>query len=57
MMHGFGVFQDGIMVASSYCADRKVAYREAMHYALVYGQDGPVEVREVNPTDLVDSEP
>ena len=40
------VWQDGMCVAkvSAHEAD---AMREAAHYAMVYGQDGPVEVFRV----------
>ncbi len=48
-MPEYGVFQDGVMVASAACDDRQQAWDEAMHYALVYRQDGPVEIREVGP--------
>lgn len=42
----FRVMQDGMEVASAYAASRADALKEARHYALVYGQDGPVEVQE-----------
>ena len=48
-MPEYGVFQDGVMVASAVCDDRQRAWDEAMHYARVYRQDGPVEIREVGP--------
>lgn len=40
----YEVWQDGICVAS---AEGPGAEREAAHYALVYGQDGPVTTRAV----------
>lgn len=43
----FEVWQDGIPVATAASTDRAAALREAMHYAAVYGQDGPVKVAEV----------
>jgi hypothetical protein len=43
----FGVFQGGIMVASAGSRNRDEAFKEAMHYAAIYSQDGPVIVREV----------
>ena len=41
----FGVWQDDGLQASGHCADLDDARREAAHYAMMYGQDGPVEVR------------
>lgn len=43
----YQVWQDGLMVASAYGHDTD-ARREALHYAAVYGQDGPVEVERVS---------
>jgi len=42
--HWFYVKQGGITVASGNAATREEAEREAFHYALIYGQDGPVKV-------------
>lgn len=42
----FEIWQDGMPVASC-SGPRALAEAEAAHYALVYGQDGPVEIREV----------
>lgn len=42
----FEVWQDGMPVAGS-SGPRERALAEAMHYAQVYGQDGPVSVCEV----------
>lgn len=41
----FELWQDGMMVA---CVEgpRRKALSEIRHYALMYGQDGPVEIRE-----------
>ena len=36
-----------LQVALSESDDRGAAYREIMHYAAVYGQDGPVKIAEV----------
>jgi len=44
----FELWQDGMMVAGA-VGPRTRAAREINHYALVYGQDGPVEIREVRP--------
>ena len=40
------VWQDGMCVAKV-SAHEEGAMREAAHYAMVYGQDGPVEVFRV----------
>lgn len=47
-MHEFEVWQDGIMVASAVCDDRGRALAEIMHYAMIYSQDGPVEIRGID---------
>ena len=41
---GFSVYQDGMRVAGGN-GPLDVVRREAAHYAMVYGQDGPVKVR------------
>ena len=46
MMYEFELWQDGIMVASVVSKDREAAYRDIKHYAMVYSQDGPVEIKE-----------
>lgn len=45
----FEVWQEDIQVASA-CGPRERAFAEAQHYALMFGQDGPVEVFEVKRT-------
>jgi hypothetical protein len=40
----FYIYQDGLRVASGSSTDEADARREAAHYALMYGQDGPVKV-------------
>ncbi len=45
-MYEFEIWQDGVMVASGSGGDRNRVHQEAMHYAAVYSQDGPVEVHE-----------
>jgi hypothetical protein len=45
--HTFEIHQDGMMVAGVFGENRDEALREAVHYAAVYGQDGPVELFEV----------
>ena len=42
-----GAFQGGMMVASATSENHDAALREAMHYAMQYAQDGPVEVKVV----------
>lgn len=42
----FELWQHGIPVASVSADDRAAAEVEIGHYALMYGQDGPVEIRE-----------
>jgi len=46
-MYEFEVVQDGIVVARASAKEREDALREIYHYAQVYGQDGPVRVREI----------
>lgn len=41
----FEVWQNGTMEAGGVTSNAKEALQEADHYALVYGQDGPVEVK------------
>ncbi len=41
----FEVWQNGSMEAGGTTSDAKAALREADHYAMMYGQDGPVEVK------------
>lgn len=49
----FDLIQDDMPVASA-AGPREAAWREIMHYAAVYGRDGPVRVVEVLriPVDL-----
>ena len=47
--HTFEGFQDGVMVFSATSSSRDRALTEAMHYAKVYRQDGPVLVKEKKP--------
>jgi hypothetical protein len=51
MTHSFRLKQDGVVVAEVSGADRQACFREIMHYALVYGQDGPCTVEGVSPED------
>lgn len=38
--------QEGMVVASGTCSDRRTMLSEMSRYALVYGQDGPIEAME-----------
>jgi hypothetical protein len=49
MLYEFEIWQGGTMVASGSGNDREQVHQEAMHYASVYLQDGPVEVHETGP--------
>lgn len=49
MEYEFELIQGGINVAGSSSKDRETALREIEHYALMYSEDGPVEIREVTP--------
>lgn len=42
----YELWQGGIMVASVDAATKKDALKEISHYALMYQQDGKVEIRE-----------
>ena len=44
--YDFELWQDGMAVARTSAASRDDALREIQHYAAVYSQDGPVEIRE-----------
>ncbi len=41
----FEVVQDGMVVASAWGRDKARVLAEASHYAAMYAQDGPVELR------------
>ena len=47
----FEVWQGGTMVASVSGFDGERVFNDAMHYAMMYGQDGEVEVIEVSDTN------
>lgn len=40
------LMQDGVIVATVDAPTKKEALDEINHYALIYGQDGPVEIKE-----------
>ena len=39
------LWQDGMMVAGASGPTKEVVEREINHYAMVYSQDGPVEIK------------
>ena len=39
------VWQDGMMMAAVEGRNRKHVERDILHYAMVYGQDGPVQIK------------
>lgn len=41
----FYVIQGGLTVAKGDCPTKADAEREASHYAMMYGQDGPVTIK------------
>lgn len=41
------IWQGGVMVASAHGSDFERVHAEAMHYAMVYGQDGATEIRGI----------
>lgn len=41
------LWQGGMMVASAHGANFNDVYREIMHYAFVYAQDGPCTVKGI----------
>ncbi len=43
--YSFEIIQGGIAVASGSGPDLETVRREANHYAIMYAQDGPVEVK------------
>lgn len=45
----FELLQNGLVVAETGSSNRENAFRDIMHYAAVYSQDGPVIVHEITP--------
>lgn len=43
--YAFEIWQGGMVVATGLGPDLEAVRREAMHYAMIYGQDGPVVLR------------
>ena len=56
MEYEFEVWQDGWAQAKACGSDRESALREANHYAVMYGQDGPVAIYEVARTLIAGDE-
>ena len=48
-VYRFDLIQNGIVVASVESASKAGAAREIGHYAVMYAQDGPVEIVERMP--------
>jgi hypothetical protein len=48
----FEVWQDEMPVAVTSSKDEHAAFREALHYAAQYSQDGPVEIKRVVRTTI-----
>ena len=46
-LYRFDLIQFEQVVASVESPSREQAEQEIKHYALIYGQDGPVEIKEV----------
>lgn len=53
--YSFELEQDGIVVASVSGSDLEAVRREIWHYAMVYGQDGPVSIRGADVAALMPS--
>jgi len=43
----YALYQDGVMVAKVDSPTEEQAIREINHYAMMYEQDGPVEIKKV----------
>lgn len=48
MTYDYKVIQDGVVVARVVGDDERQVEGEIRHYALIYGQDGPVKIRRSN---------
>lgn len=48
----YELWQDGLMVACVYAAEKADAQKEIQHYAMMYRQDGPVVIKP--PLDRAD---
>lgn len=46
----YQLWQDGVMVAAVSAGNKEDALREINHYAMMYSQDGPVEIRDLQAT-------
>lgn len=47
MTYRYQLIQDGMVVASVDAPKKEQAEREINHYAFMYRQDGPVEIKDV----------
>lgn len=56
LFYSFELWQGGIVVAVVESADLGEARREIMHYAAVYVQDGPCEIRGEHVAELMPPE-
>lgn len=45
--YGYNLIQGGIVVAQVEASTDEVAKREINHYAMMYGQDGPVKIVKI----------
>ena len=46
--YGYKLFQDGMEVARVEAPTEKQAWAEINHYAMMYGQDGPVMIKRIH---------
>ena len=44
----YALYQDGVEVAKVFASSALDAKREIDHYALIYIQDGPVEIKRIS---------
>jgi hypothetical protein len=52
--HRYEVWQEGLRVAVVIGSDQMAAFRDAMHYAMMYAQDGPMAtVKGVIPPEVL----
>lgn len=48
-LYRYKLMQNGIQVAMVEAPNKDEAFGEIQHYAMIYGQDGPVKIVEVKP--------
>lgn len=46
MKYQYDLIQDGLCVASVIAPKKSDAFKDIQHYALIYSQDGPVEIKD-----------